>query len=143
MPDENFHALMKALTIKTYTNGEIIVKQNNPGNTFYIVKEGFVDVFRDGVKIRTISRHDYFGERSVLFNNFRSATALARGNVVCWELSQANFQALIDESVRQQLMNRVNLQDDTAQLENLEVIRSIGEGMFGNVFLVRNTLNGN
>ena len=40
-------------------------------------------------------------------------------------------------------MNRVNLQDDTAQLENLEIIKSIGEGMFGNVFHVRNSLNGN
>lgn len=58
-------------------------------------------MFRDGTKIRTISRHDYFGERSVLFNNFRSATAVARDDVVCWELSYESFNSLIDESIRQ------------------------------------------
>lgn len=54
-------------------------------------------MFRDELKIRTICRFDYFGERSVMFNNFRSATAVAAGDVVCWELSQKDFEDLVDE----------------------------------------------
>jgi CRP-like cAMP-binding protein len=82
MPDDIFHSLVKSLHTQVYNDKDIIVQQNNPGTSFYIIKEGSVDVFRDNAKIRTIQRLDYFGERSVLFNNFRSATASASGRVV-------------------------------------------------------------
>ena len=36
-------------------------------DTFFIIKKGNVDIIKDNNKIRSITKHDYFGERSLLF----------------------------------------------------------------------------
>jgi cGMP-dependent protein kinase len=107
LSNEKYHQLMQALKTSTYSDNQIIVEQSDPGDTFFIVKEGTVDVFRDHQRIRTITKLDYFGERSVLFKTFRSATAVAKGLVSCWELHQSNFFEIIDDRVREILNKRI------------------------------------
>jgi cGMP-dependent protein kinase len=45
-------------------------------------------VFKEGLKLRTISMNDYFGERALLFDEVRSATVIADGPVECWVLGK-------------------------------------------------------
>lgn len=132
---ERFLALIHALQIREYADQEVIVQQNNPGDCFFIIKTGKVDVIKDGSNLRTITKHDYFGERSVLFNSFRSATIIANGPVSCWVLHQADFLSIIDENIRLNLQKRIDLQDDNITLADLSLVKLLGKGMFGNVFL--------
>jgi len=135
MPPDRFQALILALQINEFRDQEVIVQQNNPGDCFYIIKSGKVDVFKDGHNVRTITKHDYFGERSVLFNQFRSATVVANGEVTCWVLRQRDFLSIIDENIRTHLEKRIELQDDHITLDDLIIVKLLGKGMFGNVFL--------
>lgn len=80
---EKTQDLLQILKIEKYADKQIIVRQNNPGDSLFIIKSGKVDVYKDDQKIRAITKHDYFGERSVLFDDFRSATVLASGEVNC------------------------------------------------------------
>lgn len=59
----------------------------------------------------------------MLFKTFRSATAIADGNVTCWELHQSDFLDIIDDAVRQILTTRINLQDDSIALRHLVPIK--------------------
>lgn len=133
---DRLQALISVLRIQEFENGDVIVQQNAPGETFYIIKSGRVDVVRDGTSVRTITKLDYFGERSVLFNENRTATVVANGTVSCWVLHRQDFLRLIDETIRQNLIKRIELQDDNISLRELVVIKVLGKGMFGNVFLV-------
>ena len=133
---EKLQALIAVLQVQDFETDSIIVEQNHPGNTFYIVKSGKVDVIRDGSIVRTITKLDYFGERSILFNETRSATVKANGNVSCWVLHQQDFLRLVDDRIRQNLIKRIELQDDSISLRDLVCIKVLGKGMFGNVFLV-------
>ena len=135
-------ALIRALQIHDYADGQTIVQQHNPGDTLFIIKSGTVDVMKDGVHIRSITKLDYFGERSVLFDDFRSATIVAKGPVSCWVLHKADFLQIIDERMRMQLLKRIELQDDTIAFSNLIVVKTLGKGMFGNVFLCVNPEKG-
>ncbi|CAG9331746.1 unnamed protein product [Blepharisma stoltei] len=135
LSSDRFQALIRALQIREYSNQEVIVQQNNPGDCFFIIKTGKVDVIKDGINVRTITKHDYFGERSVLFNHFRSATIVANGPVSCWVLHQQDFLNIIDENIRQHLQKRIELQDDNITLQDLAIVKVLGKGMFGNVFL--------
>ena len=76
------HKIMDAMKLEEYLNNELIVEQNDPGNAFFILKSGVAEVIKDGIILRTITKHDYFGERSLLFNDFRSATVRAKEKVV-------------------------------------------------------------
>jgi len=74
------HELAKALVELHYAQGEDIVKQGEPGSTFYIMYQGTVDVMKDGAYVTTleasVSRNNaqYFGELSLLENEKRAAT---------------------------------------------------------------------
>ena len=138
---DSIENVIKALKIQDYPEGSIVVNQNDPGDAFFIVKSGKAEVSKDGVSLRTITKHDYFGERSLLFNNFRSATVKAKGHLVCWVISKSEFASLLEDSIRRQLLSRIELQDDTVHFEDLVIIKQLGSGMFGNVFLVAHKKN--
>jgi Serine/threonine protein kinase len=42
----------------------------------------------------------------------------------------------LEDSVRNLLIKRIELQDDDISLKDLAVVKVLGKGMFGNVFLV-------
>lgn len=95
------------MEIHNYNPGEIIVKQHNEGDQFFIVKDGKVDVFKDDVKLRTITKLDYFGERALILNNFRTASVYAQSMVNCWVLNRSDFFELIESSIRDQLLKKI------------------------------------
>lgn len=136
LSQEKLKQLICRMRIEEFQDSQIIVQQDTPGDTFYIVKSGKVDVIIDGNPIRNITKLDYFGERSVLFNERRTATVMAIGPVSCWALKQSDFFQIIDEPIRQNIIKRIELQDYNVALSDLVIVKLLGKGMFGNVFLV-------
>ena len=125
-----------------FEDGQEIVRQNEVGNALYIVKKGEVVVVKDGNVLRTITKDDFFGERSVLFNEMRTATVISQGPSECWVLHQADFLSIVDESITNLLIKRIQLQDDTISLTDLSLVKVLGKGMFGSVFLVAHRTKG-
>lgn len=133
---ERLLALSKALEVQRFEPKDIIVKQHTEGHCLYIMREGSVEVWRDHLKIRAVKKFDYFGERSVLFSDFRSASIIATSTVVVWLISKQLFLDIINESIRHQLLNRIQLQDENVTMPELVSVSSIGKGSFGVVQLV-------
>ena len=138
LPMYKIEPLAYALKIFEYEDGQAIFREGDVGDAFYIIKEGQVEVFRAGVSIRTITRHDFFGERSIILNENRTATIIAKKKVTCWSLSKKDFLSIIDEGIQKQLTKRMELQNDSISLNSLSIIKVLGKGMFGNVFLAYN-----
>ena len=128
--------LSSNICLVNFNNEECIFSKNDPSNSFYIVKEGRVRISIDGNFIRYINVNDYFGERSILLNQYRAADAYASGDCECWVLTKQNFVDIIDEKIRVQLQKRLDLQNEKIELEDLSLIKHIGNGMYGSVFLV-------
>jgi cGMP-dependent protein kinase len=119
-----------------FSDGQLIFEQGSTGFAFFIIYEGNVDIIKDGVKVRTITKLDYFGERSTLFHEARSATTVAQGKVVCWTISQEEFMAVVDHKIISHLKTRIEYQDEKAQLNELIPVKVLGRGKFGVVALV-------
>jgi cGMP-dependent protein kinase len=132
----NFNSVIKAFKIVKYESSSVIFKQNDIGDKFFIIKSGKVDIIKDSSVVRSVNIHDYFGERSILFNDSRSATAVAVTEVVCWVLERNDFLRIVDERVRKQLIERIDMQDESISLNDLIPVKNLGKGMFGSVFLV-------
>jgi cGMP-dependent protein kinase len=139
LPLHKLENLVSALKLYEFNDGDVIFEEGAEGDAFYIVKEGQVEILRAGVSIRMITRHDFFGERSIIMDEKRTATVIARDHAFCWSLSKKDFLALIDEGIRKQLSKRMELQNDKIALTELVVVKLLGRGMFGNVFLTFNT----
>lgn len=126
-----------------FTDQQLIFEQGSQGNSFYLIAEGHVKIIKDGVVLRTIAKLDYFGERSILFNEARSATTISQGETVCWTMSQSEFMAVIDQNIVQHLKVRIAYQDEKALLNDLIPVKVLGQGMFGTVILVYSRHKGN
>jgi cGMP-dependent protein kinase len=133
---DKFACLINSLKSSMFSDKEIIIQQNTPGDTFFIIHSGKVDIVKDGILLRTVTKFDYFGERSMLFNDFRSASVIANGPVTCWYLNRSDFFSILDDSLRDSFIARIELQDDSITLKDLVAVKLLGKGMFGNVFLV-------
>ena len=141
LPFGKLEKIASLLTVQYFNDKQIIFKQGDPGESFYIVKEGQVEIFKDQTSIRMITRHDYFGERSIIRQENRTANVISSGNTACWVLSHKDFLLIIDESIKNLLELRIELQNDKIELADLTGVRLLGSVMFGNVFLVYSQTN--
>ena len=136
LSNEKLTSIACKLQVKEFNDKEVIFSQNSPGNQFFLIKSGRVDIIQAGILLRTERKTDYFGERSLLFDEARTASAISNGPTSCWILNREDFLQLFDERVIERFMKRIELQDTSLQLSDLKVIKLLGSGTFGNVYLV-------
>lgn len=134
-----------AQTIKTekYKNGEKIITEGEEGSTFYIVKNGKIDIYITSQYLRTLNEYDFFGERSLFVQEPRSATAVANKEVIVYVLEKDDFKKMCEGNLKDFIMSRIALQDNTIELKDLVYIKNLGAGNFGNVYLVKSQKNKN
>jgi CRP/FNR family cyclic AMP-dependent transcriptional regulator len=80
----------------SFQPGQIIVTQGAPGQAFYMLLSGRVDILRDDVVLGSLGPGDFFGEMSLLDQFPRSATIKAVDEVSCLMLSSWDFKALLE-----------------------------------------------
>jgi MFS family permease len=75
--------------------GTEIVREGEPGELFYIVADGELEVSADSRRLGALSRHDSFGEIALLRSVRRTATVRALTPVRLYTLGRAPFLAAI------------------------------------------------
>jgi len=65
-----------ALVPETYQKGDTIVKQDEPGDKFYILEEGALYAMKGTDRVMEYKSGDYFGELALLKNQPRAASVL-------------------------------------------------------------------
>jgi CRP-like cAMP-binding protein len=79
-----------------YEPGQIIVTQGTPGQAFYTVLSGRVEIVREDKSLGAFGPGDFFGEMSLLDQAPRSATIRALEETKCLMLSSWDFKALLE-----------------------------------------------
>jgi CRP/FNR family cyclic AMP-dependent transcriptional regulator len=84
---------------KTFQQGDVIFCEFEPGDNFYLIQSGRVQiakVFEDVEKtIAVLQPGEIFGEMAILEEAPRSATAIAMDPVTALEFNQENFEILL------------------------------------------------
>ena len=122
-------------------NGRNVITQGEEGTRFYINKKGLVDIFVKDKYIRTMNENEYLGERALFFKEPRSATAKAHVDVEVYYLEKDAFETVIEKNLKDYLKDRLYLQDNTVQLNDLIYYMKIGSGSYSNVSLVKSSKN--
>jgi CRP-like cAMP-binding protein len=76
---------------------EEVIREGDPGDRFYILVTGEVDVSSSGQSIVTRSAPDYFGEIALLRDVPRTATVRARTPLTLFALEREDFLAAVTE----------------------------------------------
>jgi putative peptide zinc metalloprotease protein len=87
------------LQIRAFQPGEVLLRQGDPGDAFYIVREGSVEVVgrqdRRSKRLSILKAGDFFGEVALLRNQPRSATVRGMSEGSVWRLERDDFRELV------------------------------------------------
>ena len=68
--------------------GEVIMKQGDEGDNFYIIDQGSVDIFVNDAKVVTIGEGGSFGELALIYGTPRAATVTAATDIKLWGIDR-------------------------------------------------------
>jgi MFS family permease len=71
--------------------GEVVIREGDPGDRFYLIASGEAIVTRNGTELRRLGKGEGFGEIALLRNQPRSATVTASSELVLWSLASEPF----------------------------------------------------
>ncbi|MGF1481474.1 MAG: mechanosensitive ion channel domain-containing protein [Cyanophyceae cyanobacterium] len=79
---------------------EILFQENDPGDTFYIVLAGSVEIWIEKLHrcLSTLEAGQFFGELALLLGIPRTATVKAAEETILFAINQKNFQKILQES---------------------------------------------
>ncbi|KHJ43938.1 cyclic nucleotide-binding domain protein [Trichuris suis] len=90
-----------ALEPVSFTAGTVVVEQGQPGDEFFIILEGEVDVMQKRTEdsqpevVGHLGPSDYFGEIALLLDRPRAATVVAKTNLKCARMDRARFERVM------------------------------------------------
>lgn len=86
-----------ALETQKFAAGDIIIKEGDPGHSFYLLESGEADAYKDepGNSVRHYKKGDFFGELALLNDAPRAASVVASTDVKVATLGKNAFQRLL------------------------------------------------
>ncbi len=83
--------------VKRYGNGEVIMHEGDPGDSFIVILSGDALVAPAAGDERLLVSHEYFGELSLIDGEPRAATVTAAGPVTAARIDRSAFRTLLDD----------------------------------------------
>ena len=86
------------MTKRQFITGDTIIRQGEPGEEFFLISDGTVEVMREGHDVANLGAGDFFGEASLITGEPRNATVVATENLDTYVLGKTDFRAAIEAS---------------------------------------------
>ena len=111
IPPANIQAIFMRLERVPCKTGEVVIKQGDEGDFFYVIVSGKCIVTRetplnrDGIKLAELGVGDTFGEEALIAEAKRNATVTMLTDGVLMRLNKQDFRALMNEPLLQWVSN--------------------------------------
>ena len=107
IPPANIQAIFQRLQRTPCRAGEVVIKQGDEGDYFYIIVQGKCAVTREtplsreGIKLAELNVGDTFGEEALIAESKRNATVTMTTDGVLMRLNKQDFRELMNEPLLQ------------------------------------------
>ena len=124
LDDDQRHALVDSMFECKFHDGDVIIREGDDGDNFYIMLSGRCSVRRsiDGSEEEAgfLDPGAYFGEIALITGGKRTASVIAIGDTVCWAIDQVTYRTLLKE---QHSQKRARYQALLREVEFLDVLQ--------------------
>ncbi|MCX7944168.1 MAG: Stp1/IreP family PP2C-type Ser/Thr phosphatase [Deltaproteobacteria bacterium] len=126
-----YQEMIKILSVSTlvsFDKGEIILMENEPGEEFYIILSGEVQVTSNGKLIATLGMGKHFGEMALIDLSPRSASVVTVKPSKLIKIKREDFMALIREDAHlgiKLLWSFLQDLSDRLRITNIELIKHL------------------
>lgn len=120
LPPEQLEQVFGRMSERAVTAGETIVRQGEPGDSYYVIESGEAEVLvkdpmtDETTRVAVLRDGDAFGEESLLLEGNRTATVRMTSPGLLLVLSKADF----DELVKPRMVDSVDPHDAQAMLKS-------------------------
>jgi len=130
LTDDFIASLRESVELVRYSPGQVICKQGDPAEAFYLVRIGFVKVSQahpgGEIVLAYLSRGDYFGETGLLLGDVRTATCTALDHVEVVRIGADDFRRMIEQfPVIRQKLEAVEQERALMNRQRLSVLHSV------------------
>jgi CRP-like cAMP-binding protein len=120
MKHEELDNFVKAFEQVVVRQGDVIIKQGDAGDYFYVVAYGTVSFHVNGRKVGSIGQGKSFGEMSLLYTCPRAATAIAeKSSTRLFRVDQKSFRFVMHNKTKESQEKKEKLLRDIPFLEHL------------------------
>jgi CRP-like cAMP-binding protein len=91
LPEATIESLARALGEVTAGPGDVVIRQGDPGDRFYLIESGAVEVLVDGEFVGELGAGESFGEIALLRDVPRTATVQAKEDLRLLALERDDF----------------------------------------------------
>ena len=117
---EQLQDVVNAMFERKVKKGDVVIKQGEAGDNFYVIYEGSFDIIVDGKKMAEM-KEGFFGELALMYNQPRGATVKATSNAILWAMDRTAFRQIVLQSA----YNKRKLYDNL--LESVPMLKSINK----------------
>ena len=101
IPPANIQAIFMRMQKVNYNAGDVIIKQGEEGDYFYVIKDGAASVMQSGdgdpAVVAYLVRGDSFGEDALLSNSVRNASVTMMKDGKLMRLGKSDFSELLKQ----------------------------------------------
>ena len=103
IPPGNIQAIFMRMQQVNYRQGDVVIKQGDEGDFFYVITKGSCHVTRetplnqDGIKLAELEAGDTFGEEALISETTRNATVTMASDGSLMRLGKDDFNKLLNE----------------------------------------------
>ena len=149
-------AMALATETDSFSKGDVIIRQGERGDAFYIIESGSVDVFvaeQGDEPVARLASGQFFGEKALMSEDVRQATCIATTDVECLTLMREDFVRMLGNlqdllngggdkrptsaKITNEADNSAEASETKYELSDLDIRRTLGVGAFGRVKLVK------
>ena len=144
LDESQLKKLVYAMFQREHKTGDVIIKQGDEGDNFYMIEEGNCEVYlqksagEPEMKVMTCTPQDHnsFGELALMYNAPRAATVKAATNCKLWALDRLSFKVIMMEtasaknSTRSEFLRQVKIMETLSDMER----RAIADALVSQQF---------
>jgi CRP-like cAMP-binding protein len=102
LSDEHLRKMLYFVKSVEFDDGETIFEKGDPGEWFYLIHSGEVEICEPGFfgpsVLARMGPGDFFGELALILSQPRSAAVRCVGPTACYALDRADLQTLMERS---------------------------------------------
>jgi len=94
---KDLERLSRSFRERTFSQGDAITREGEPGTGFFVILEGSAQVMVRGQTVATLGPGEALGEMALLDEGPRSATVVAATDLRCIALTPWEFKPFVEE----------------------------------------------
>ena len=98
LDDRELEQIAATMRERRFAAGATVTEEGAGGAGFFVIESGEADVTVEGNPRGSIRPGDYFGEIALLTGSDRTATIVAKTDMVCWGMTPWDFRPLVESN---------------------------------------------